>query len=198
LPASSGVYTIPSGGVGGVFTGTATGDQYLFQPYTTNNVTLLNNSFKTATMNVTGTANASYTLSFLSSTGGGGSTVTVTVTFADSAPTASGLTFSAPDWFNGNNAAYAADGRITPGSQIYDAVSAGNHLSGDSGNPRLYAELVTLPLADVGHPISSISLSWSGSGNTAVFGVSTGVPEPASVALCAVGVLGLLARRRTR
>jgi hypothetical protein len=166
---------------------------------------LFDSSHSTATMTVSGTVNASSSLSFLIASGHGGSTpptLTATVTFSDSAPTASGLTFTSPDWFGGSNAAFVADGRITPGTATFDSSSAssGNHLPGDTGNPRLYAELVSLPAADIGHPISSISLNWvngnGGTTETALFAVSTGVPEPASAAVVAMATFGLLARRR--
>lgn len=169
---------------------------YTFQSFTANNARMLgaNVGGTTATLTLA-TPGAYSTLSFLTSTGGGSDTISVTLNFGDGTSSISGLTFSSPDWFNGSPIAANARDRVTPSTGNYDTGNTANN------NPRLYQEDITLPAGALGHPITSIGLSKPGAGNTAVFAVSgtfTGVPEPTSAGLLAVGGVGLLGRRRRR
>jgi hypothetical protein len=145
------------------------------------------------------------TISFLTSSGNGDGTFTMTINFSDGFAAIGGLTFqgpsgrgSSPDWFFvGDPIALTARGRINPNNGNYDAV--------DSDNPRFYAEDFVLPAAAAQHPIASIDIAWTGSGgntHTAIFALSgVVVPEPSSLALCgfvATGATGLGLWRRKR
>ena len=164
---------------------------FVLRPYTGNNVRLLDGANASGTLTLA--APAAYSkLSFLTASGNGTGTLSLIVHFADAFANLTGLAVTAPDWFNNTPIAVNSNGRVTASSGAYDNVNA--------GNPRLYQEDVTIGGEAANHPISSIDVSFSGSGgdtHTMVFAVSgTPTPEPGCIGLLAVGAAGLLGRRR--
>lgn len=69
----------------------------------------------------------------------------------------------------------------------------------NAGNPRLYQEDVTVPVADQSKVLNSITFTYDSGSQTAnilaISGTPT-VPEPASAALVALAGMGRLARQR--
>lgn len=108
------------------------------------------------------------TLSFLMSSGNGAGTLALTANFTDSTTAALG-NITAPDWFNSNPVALAANGRVNNDAATQPAFDSVN-----SGNPRLYQVDLALPAAATTKQIQSISIAWTGGANThsTVFGVS--------------------------
>jgi len=143
--------------------------QFLLQPYTQKNAVMLDTANTSVTLTLAAPTQVTG-LSFLTANGNGASNVNVTLNFSDGTSSISGLSFSSPDWFNGGGVAYNANGRVSNNGAngfAFDNVNA--------GNPRLYeVDLAAFPSAALGHSISSITLSFTGSGNTrdAIFGVS--------------------------
>jgi fibronectin-binding autotransporter adhesin len=139
---------------------------YTTQPATSRNVMLLDNGGGNTTGRFTLVSPTALSqVAFLTSSGNGAGTVTATLHYSDGTSDASGLIFTAPDWFNGTPIAVNANGRIS--SAGYNNVNA--------GNPRLYDEFITNP--NPGSPISSIDLSWTGSAttHTAIFAINAPV-----------------------
>jgi hypothetical protein len=169
---------------------------YQIQSHAANQAIMLDQATPSATATFVTPAPYS-TLSFLTSTGNGASSLSVTVNFSDGTPsiTAAG-SFPSEDWFNVTTmVAHIAAGRVN--------VPAGTYNNVDGTNPRLYQRDITLPALAGQHPISSLTLDWTATDTTpanthgVIFAVSgTLVPEPASMGLMGLGALGLLARRR--
>jgi hypothetical protein len=164
---------------------------YLVQPYTANNIRLLDSANTPGTLTLAAPAGYS-NLSFLTSSGNGTGTLTLTVHFADAFPDLAGLVVTSPDWFNASPVAYNSNGRVTASSGAFDNVNA--------NNPRLYQEDVTIPANAASHPISSVDISFSGSGtdtHSAIFAMSgTPTPEPSAIGVIAMAAASLLFRRR--
>ena len=159
----------------GTFTSAAnSATEYLMQSYTGKNAVFLNTTtFLNATLTLA-TPTAVSGLSFLTADGNGAQSVNVTLNFADGTQSISGLSFTSPDWFNGNNVAYNANGRISAGTPF-------NYNNVNNNNPRLYEEDLTLPTAALGHPISSIVLTFgatSGNSVASIFAVSASGQAP--------------------
>ena len=129
--------------------------------YSANNAVLLDSTLTSATLTFLA-APAAYTgLSFLESGGHGGVTFSYTV-HHQSGPADIG-TQSIPDWFNGSNPAWTANGRVNAGTFAFNTVN-GN-------NPRLYS--LDIALANVASPVTSIDFSYvSGTGHGAIMAVS--------------------------
>jgi len=194
---------------------------YLIQPATGNNALMLDSSKKTATLTFSKPFSIT-AVSLAGSSGNGSGTLTPTLHFTDgTTDTLSPVT--AGDWFNfGSNRVETAKGRIDVGSNTFDTQSA------LSDNPRIYALNETLSAADANKTVYAIDLSWTGSGantHTAIFGLSadfTGlghfsavpldpgsfnrdiivglqeIPEPSTIALLGLGILGMVACYRRR
>ncbi len=147
---------------GSTFTSQSAPDhQYTLAPsYRSNNAVLLDATLASATLALTAPA-AFSKLSFLESGGNQGVAFTYTVHHQDgTAETGSG---SIPDWFNGANPAWTANGRVDVGSFAFSNVN-GN-------NPRLYSLDVTL--SNTTSAVTSISFGYaSGIGHGAIMAVS--------------------------
>jgi hypothetical protein len=151
---------------GSTFTSISLSDHsYQLAPsYTANDAVMLDQGyFSNTTVTVT-TPRACAQLSFLTSGGNGGCTFQYVVHHADGS-SETGTTQS-PDWWNGANPAWMANGRSASMWFTLD-----NH--NESGNPRLYSKDVTL--SNQTSPVTSIDLSWSsgsGSGHSCVMAIS--------------------------
>jgi len=164
---------------------------YTLQPFTSNNVRMLDSANTPGTLTLSVPTRYS-ALSFLTASGNGTGTITATIHFSDANPNVTGLVVTSPDWFNATPIALNSNGRVTASSGNFDNVNA--------GNPRLYEEDITLPAGTSDHPISSIDLSFSGSGadtHSMIFALSgTPVPEPATLGLLGVATIALVRRNR--
>jgi hypothetical protein len=170
----------------------------LLQPFTANNVLMVNNSnLPSGTLTLTTPAKYS-ALTFFAATGSGNLTLNYVLHFADGS-SASG-TFLAPDWFFNSPIAVSSN-PTGVGDARYNVL--GGFFDGPDvqGYPAIYQlNIGAIPSSSA---LTSIDLSFnSGSTNTAVWGVSgTLVPEPASLTLlgfCAVSLLGCAGLRRKK
>jgi hypothetical protein len=128
--------------------------------YTANNAVLVDSSGNSGTLTLA-SPKAYSALSFLTSAGGGAVTISYTVNHEDGS--ADSGVFVSPDWFNGDNPAVIANGRVGVQNGALDAVG-GN-------NPRLYS--VDILLDNTASPVTSIDLIASeGTGHAAIFAVS--------------------------
>ncbi len=135
--------------------------QYKIAPsYAANNALLLDSSLVSGTLTLTAPAACSQ-LSFLESGGNGGISFSYLVHHLNgTSETGSG---SIPDWFNGANPAWTANGRVDVGTFAFQAVN-GN-------NPRLYS--LDVVLTNVTSPVTSIDFAYaSGTGHGAIMAVS--------------------------
>ena len=137
--------------------------QYTMAPsYTANNALLLDSTLTNGTFALA-TPAAYSQLSFLESGGHNGAAFSYTVHHADgTTETGSG---NIPDWFDGANPAWTANGRVDVGTFAFQAVN-GN-------NPRLYS--LDVALTNATSPVTRIDFSYvSGSGHGAIMAVSGG------------------------
>jgi PEP-CTERM motif len=166
---------------------------FQFQPYTANNVLQLSASSSSSGTLTLATPGAYSSIAILAAAANSGASQgNLVIHFAD-ATTSPTLQFNNSDWFFQPNPAIMGFGRIDLGSTTPED-------NGDS-YPELYQ--TTLDLAALGlasKPIASISftdLSTDPREATGIFALSgTLVPEPASVALLALGAAMTVARRR--
>lgn len=101
-------------------------------------------------------------LSLLTATSNGPGVVDVTVNLANGVSYQAG-SFSSPDWFASQPAAFVANGRVEPSGLN----------SVNSGNPRLFDGIISLEPSDV--PVNSITIAFAGRlpiSSTVVFAVS--------------------------
>jgi hypothetical protein len=150
---------------GETFTSESFGDHSYTMPpsYATNNALLLDLSRTNGTLTLS-TPTVVTGLSFLLSSGNGESTLGYTVHHVDGSSETG--TIVSRDWFNGDNPAVTASGRLTVNSGEFDSV--------DSNNPRLYSADVVVANAS---PVTSIDLSadlLSPTSHAAIFAVSGG------------------------
>ncbi len=147
---------------GTTFTSQSLSDHHytLAPSYAASNALLLDATLTNGTFTLTAPAVYSR-LSFLESGGHNGVSFTCTVHHQDgTTETGSG---NIPDWFNGPNPAWTANGRVDVGTFAFQAVN-GN-------NPRLYSLDVTLTNAV--SPVTAIDFAYvSGSGHGAIMAVS--------------------------
>jgi hypothetical protein len=123
--------------------------------YTENNAILINQTVTNATWTLT-TPAAYGALSFISSGGNGGGVITAILAFQDG--TFETNTFNCPDWFNGANPAWNANGRVVANTFAFANINNANP------NPRLYARDITI--ANNSKVLTSIHLRYaSGGGN---------------------------------
>ena len=135
--------------------------QYALAPsFTTNNAILLDSTLTHGTFTLTSPAAYSQ-LSFLESGGHNGVSFSYTVHHLDGS-TDTG-TASIPDWFNGANPAWNANGRVDVGTFAFNAVSA--------GNPRLYS--LDIVMTHTTSAVTSIDFAYtSGGGDGAIMAIS--------------------------
>jgi predicted alpha-1,6-mannanase (GH76 family) len=135
--------------------------QYTMAPsYKANNAVLLDSTVTNATLTLV-TATVCSQLSLLESGGNDGCTFNYTVHHQNGATdTGSG---SIPDWYNGPNPAWTANGRVDVQAFTFSSVN-GN-------DPRLYSLDITL--ANTNSPVTSIGFAYvSGTGHGAIMAVS--------------------------
>jgi hypothetical protein len=175
--------------------------QLLLQPFTSNDVLMVNSSnLPSGTLTLTTPAKYS-ALTFFAATGSGNETLNYTLHFANGS-TNSG-TFGAPDWFFNGPIAVSSN-PTGNGDARYFYLPPGGFFNGPDvkGYPAIYQlNIGAIPSSSA---LTSIDLSYaSGGANTAIWGVSgTAVtPEPASLTLlgsCAVSLLGYAGMRRRK
>jgi hypothetical protein len=128
--------------------------------YTANNAVMLDSILSNAALTLV-TPTACSRLSFLESGGNNGVSFSYTVHHQNGA-TDSGSA-SIPDWYNGSNTAFTANGRVDVGSFALSSVN-GN-------DPRLYS--LDISLANTNSPVTSIGFTYiSGAGHGAIVAVS--------------------------
>jgi predicted alpha-1,6-mannanase (GH76 family) len=128
--------------------------------YAANNALLLDSASTGGTFTLTQPAICTR-LSLLESGGHNGVAFTYTVQHQDGS-LENGNT-NIPDWFNGANVAWIANGRVDVGTFAFQAVN--------SGNPRLYS--LDLTLTNRTSPVVSISFTYfSGTGHGAILALS--------------------------
>ena len=128
--------------------------------YTANDAVLLDSTVTNATLTLASPA-AFAQLSFLESGGNNGVTFAYTVHHQNGALDTGSAVI--PDWFNGGNPAWTANGRVDVGSFALSSVN-GN-------DPRLYS--LDISLGNVSSPVTSIGFAYlSGGGHGAIMAVS--------------------------
>ncbi|MGH8023132.1 MAG: glycoside hydrolase family 76 protein, partial [Limisphaerales bacterium] len=135
--------------------------EYTMPPsYTANDALMLDSLLTNGTLTLTTPFTCSG-LSLLESGGHNGVAFSYAVYHQDgTVETGAG---SIPDWYNGNNPAWTANGRVDVDSFAFSSVN-GN-------DPRLYS--LDIPLADTTSPVTSIRFSYvSGGGHGAIMAVS--------------------------
>ncbi len=140
---------------------TSSNHQYTMPPsYTANDALMLDSVLTNGTFTLTSPA-AYAGLSFLESGGHNGVAFSYAVYHQDG--TIETGSSNIPDWYNGSNTAWTANGRIDVDTFDFSSVS-GN-------DPRLYS--LDVPLIDTTSPVTSISFAYlSGSGHGAIMAVS--------------------------
>ena len=119
-------------------------------------------------------------MSVLAASGNGTGTYTVTVDYANGAPSSVITGVQTPDWFSGGVVAWTAGGRVVPNTGTASPQNNGT-------NPKLYQEDFNVP--DSVDPVADIKFSAftsSGGGRTAIFAVS-GVATAASTTITYTG-----------
>jgi hypothetical protein len=167
------------------------------QPANGKNVMMLDSATTSGTMTFS-TPTTLAGLNFLVASGNGAGTLALNALLQGGTSVPLG-NITALDWFPGGTftSAYVANGRVDNGNGTTTAASYNNV---NNGNPQMTEVFVDLPAAATTSPITGISFAWTGGANThtVIFGISgaTAVPEPGSLALCGLGLSGLVALRR--
>jgi predicted alpha-1,6-mannanase (GH76 family) len=147
---------------GSVFTSQSDSNhQYAMAPsYTANNAVLLDSILTSATLTLVSPA-AYSGLSFMESGGHNGVSFNYIVHHQNGASDNGSLNL--PDWYNGSNPAWTANGRVDVGTFAFSSVN-GN-------NPRLYSLDITL--LNTASPVTSIDFTYvGGTGHGAIMAVS--------------------------
>ncbi|HEV2455451.1 MAG TPA: glycoside hydrolase family 76 protein [Verrucomicrobiae bacterium] len=135
--------------------------QYTMPPsYAANDALMLDSQLTTGTLTLTSPA-AYSGLSLLESGGHNGVAFSYSVDHQDGAVETGSS--SIPDWFNGPNPAWIANGRVDVGTFVFSSVN-GN-------DPQLYS--LDIPLTDTTSPVTKINFAFlSGGGHGAIMAVS--------------------------
>ena len=100
----------------------------------------------------------------LDADGNGAANLTVTLNFANGGSDTIATTAAMQDWFNGSNSAIIGYSRINRGSDAYDTT--------DGSNPNMYETDITVPVADQGDLVQSITFTQTGqAGGTTTTGI---------------------------
>ncbi len=171
LPASGSTF-ISQGG---------TGDIYQMPSYVGPDVLLVGASGTVTTGTMSFSTPAAYTgLSFLTSSGNGPETLSVTVNYSNGTPSSTLANLISPDWFGSGTLAWDASGRCVPGTGTTGFNSVG------STNPNLWEVNLTLP--DTTDPIASVTLTQvTGTGRAAIFAISGSTNAPVASTLTYTG-----------
>jgi autotransporter-associated beta strand protein len=150
------------------------------------NTLMLDAANPTATMSFTGKAVSA--LSFLAASANGAQNLNAVVHFSDGStlstnPSGTPLSVTVPDWFNGGPIAEVANGRMDNNNNFNNV---------NSGNPRLYDVILSLPLSVQSKLVTSVDFSFTSTGNgrTAIFAVSGAAPAVAQTFTSPVTVTG--------
>jgi hypothetical protein len=165
---------------------------FVFQPNGAgqNDAILLDVADPTGALTLT-TPHAYSEISLLAAGANGGGNFTAVLNYANGSSQTVNLTVG--DWFGGTPIAWDANGRIIANGSSFSFNNQSD------GNPRIY-QLDFAP-SDTTDAITSINFTsgtTSGTSREVIYGISgtASVPEPATLALLAVGALSCLGRRR--
>ena len=159
FPGSAGTGLPPSGST---FTSAANPNvRFTLQPYTANNVAFIPGGNGSVTLTLTNPASYG-ALSFLAAAASGSAAMTATLNFADLSTVSVPITVS--DWFNGNNAAVVAGGRIIR--------STSSTVELDGSNPRMYEYDYVIPTADQNKLLSSVAFKETNGNQLGIFAIS--------------------------
>jgi hypothetical protein len=155
---------------------------FLLQPYTSNNVLLIqpasqlpNPGVQTGTMTLS-TPTPANSLAFTTASGFGPNSVGIVVHFADSTPDFA-ATISTPNWGGAPVRVTGAKGRVRINHDLDDSTGYQIAVAGEW----TIAEIAVPLNEDMAHPVSSVDFTWLSTisadftpyHNTAIFGIST-------------------------
>lgn len=143
------------------------GAVYQLASYDGNNALVLKNGGDSGTL-ILGTPGVFSSIAFLGSSAEGSSSFNVVLNFSDG--TNSSSAFVVPDWYNGTNYAIKGIGRVT---RIQVSTQEADWFTGDSENPRLYDNKITLAAPYNTKILTSITFEKINSvGSTAILAIN--------------------------